>query len=280
MRPQQHQITVQDGANLAATLFEPDRTPSKAIILHGATGVPQSYYAKFATWLAAREAACVATYDYRDTAASATGHMRASPATMTNWGVDDQSAALDWLHARQPGVPLWVIGHSLGGMFLTSHPGANQIERAVIVAAGPAFWTDHPLTLMPQIVAFWWLIGPLATALFGYLPGRLLGLGADLPGGVYWQWRRWCLSRDFYRIDIGSALPEPVPTRLTCPLRIVGIEDDPMIPPRVAASIAQFYSHAQIEQRVISPRDVGSTAIGHLSVFAERNQACWPRLLD
>lgn len=165
-------------------------------------------------------------------------------------------------------------------MFFAFHPAANRIERAIVVAAGPGYWLGHPLSYMPQILAFWWLVAPLATALFGYMPGKMLGLGADLPKGVYWQWRRWCLTRQFYRIDYGADLPEPDAFRLTCPVRIIGVADDVLITPETAARMAEFYPHAQIEHRLVSPHDIGEKAIGHLGVFRERNAALWPRLVD
>jgi predicted alpha/beta hydrolase len=81
------------GATLQGTLFLPDTPPSAAIVLHGAVGVPAGYYRAFATWLTAQGYACL-TYDYRDFAASQTGSLRQSRATLQDWGLSDQPAAL------------------------------------------------------------------------------------------------------------------------------------------------------------------------------------------
>ena len=61
--------------------------------------------------------------------------------------------------------------------------------------------------------------------------------------------------------------------------RLIGIEDDVMITPRVAASMAEFYPSAQIEHHLISPREIGVKSIGHLGLFAERNAAAWPQIM-
>ena len=53
-----------------------------------------------------------------------------------------------------------------------------------------------------------------------------------------------------------------------------------MITPETAARMADFYPHAQIEHRLVSPGDIGQKAIGHLGLFRERNAALWPRLID
>jgi len=273
-------IPVREGVELAGTLFEPAGAPKRAILINGATGTPQSFYEDFAAWLADSDSSLVLTYDYRDSGASKTGHPRTAMATMSDWGIADQAGALDFLSHHHSDLPVWVIGHSLGGMFFAFHPNAGRIERAIVIGAGPGYWLGHPLTFMPQILAFWWLVAPLATAVFGYMPGKMLGLGSDLPKGVYWQWRRWCLTREFYRIDYGRDLPEPDPARLTCPVRIIGIADDVMITPATAKRMADFYPDAEIEHRLISPDDVGGNAIGHLGLFKQHNAALWPRLID
>ncbi|TWB20609.1 putative alpha/beta hydrolase [Nitrospirillum amazonense] len=275
-------ITTPDGAQLAGRLtLPPDgREPRLAVVLHGATGVPRDYYARFAAWLAAARAAAVLTYDYRDFGASAAGPITRSGATMAAWGVIDQAAALDWLCDRYPGTEIWVVGHSLGGMCLPFHANAGRVARLIAVASGPAHWTKHPLSYMPSVLAFWFLLGPLATLLCGYLPGRLLGLGADLPKGVFWQWRRWCTSRGFYRVDWGQSMPHPTPDRMTGAVTLVGIADDEMMPPERVRRLADFYPAATIRHRVITPAEAGAKAIGHLRLFAERNARAWPLLLD
>ncbi|MGB3553473.1 MAG: alpha/beta fold hydrolase, partial [Jannaschia sp.] len=192
-----------DMATLAGTLFPPIGSPRAAVILHGATGVPARFYAHFARWLAAtRDIACL-TYDYRDFGAS--GSARGSRATMTDWGIHDQQAARDWLCARLPQVPLWVIGHSLGGMMLPYQTGLAGIARVVTVASGAVHVSDHPWPYRAFARAFWSLGAP--TRALGYMPGRALRIGHDIPAGVYFQWRRWCLSRAFHGAD--PDLPAP-----------------------------------------------------------------------
>lgn len=49
------------------------------------------------------------------------------------------------------------------------------------------------------------------TAAISYLPGARLGLGDDLPLGVYRDCRRWCLTRGFHLTDNCRRLPQPNP---------------------------------------------------------------------
>ncbi len=264
-----------DGRELAGHIFEPAQ-PELVVVIHSATGVPQGYYKAFAQWLCTDRNAAVLTYDYRDTGASSIGPIRKATSTMGQWGVEDQGAALDYVCERYADLPVEVIGHSLGGLFLAFHANAHRVKRMTAVASGPAYWTQHPLKYIAQVIVFWFLVGPLVTRLAGYMPGRLLGMGADLPADVYWQWRKWCISRGFQSVDWGAALPLPKLERVTCDIRIVAIEDDVMIPPSVTQQLARFYPDANICNEVINPSEVGLKSIGHLRVFSQRCSAAWP----
>lgn len=272
-------IVTPDGWTLAGRLFQPgEGPPGIAIALHGATGVPRDYYAKFAAWLAQSRGAAVLIYDYRDCGESRRGHVRSARSDMGAWAVIDQATALDWLAARFPGAELEVMGHSLGGMGLPFHQGADRVRRMTTVATGPSHWRRHPINFIAKAVAFWFVLGPVATLILGYMPGRILGQGADLPAPAFWQWRRWCTTRGFYRNDWGKALPQPDLMRMKGDIRLVAIADDPMIPPAVVRDHAAFFPAATVTHVVVTPQQAGVKAIGHLRVFSERCKAAWPLL--
>lgn len=269
-----------EGARLQGYLYAPETPPQRAIVLHPATGVPQSYYARFARWLTTAYGAAVLTYDYRDMGESATGPLKDARSDMADWGIKDQSAALDMLIARYPALPVWVIGHSLGGMFASWHDRADRVERVVAVAAGPAYFLKHPARFLPLVLLFWLVLGPVTTWLFGYTPGKHSGIGADLPPRVFWQWRRWCMSRTFHQPEWGRAMPVPDFTRFKGEVTLVGIADDVMIPPPRVRLLARYYpAAAGIEYREIAPKSVGAAGIGHLRIFSERCKAAWPQIM-
>ena len=272
-------IEADGGARLVGTLRRPPGAPTMAIVLHGATGVPARFYGDFAAWLAAEHGAAVLTYDYRDFGASATGHPRSSRACMSDWGIADQGAALNEMLQRFPDIPLRVIGHSMGAHWLAFHGSIDRVDRVVAVASGPAFWLDHPWPFMPAVVWFWWLGGPLAVRLAGYMPGRITGLGPDLPAGVYRQWRRWCLTRDFARGDWGTSLPAPRLDQARFALATIGMSDDVMIPPSSVARLAEFYPFARVRHETIVPAELGLARIGHTGMFSRHCQSAWPRLV-
>lgn len=267
-----------DRAQLSGTLHQPAGPPKAAIVLHGATGVPHRYYRHFAAWLAEQGYACL-TYDYRDFGGSAQGHLKRSRATMAEWGVQDQSAAQAYVEARFPEATLWVIGHSLGGLMVPFQEGASRIKRLITVASGPAQLRDHPWPYRGVAAAFWYGPGAWAARLLGYLPAKALRMGADLPAGVYWQWRRWCTTPGFYLGDVGRGLPVPDWRAFSGAMKVVAMTDDALVPPAVAWRGMQNYPEARKRQLTLHPQDYGLKNIGHIGAFTPQNAAIWPSLI-
>lgn len=269
-----------EGATLVGRLVRPRGKARAAAVLHGATGVPAGYYRAFADWLAAERDLAVLTYDYRDFAASARGPIRRSGATMIDWGLRDQAAALAALGDLVPQVPRWVIGHSLGGLWLSFHPGMTGVERVVTVGAGLGHVSDHPLGFRLRARAFWHGPVPALSRSLGFTPGRWLGFGADLPLGVYQDWRRWCLSPGLHLSDVGRRLPAPDVRLVTGRMRVVAVADDPWVPPKAVWRLMALHPTAEKHQLVLHPKAVGLQKIGHLGAFHRSNSVVWPALVD
>jgi predicted alpha/beta hydrolase len=269
-------VRIDGPAPLVGTLWHPPGAPRAAVTINGATGVPARFYAAFARWLAETRGVAVLTWDYRGFGAS--GDPRRSAATMTDWGRDDPQAVRAWMRARFPGLSLRVIGHSLGGNTLPFQSGLDEIDRVVAVAAGPAHVLDHPWPYRALALAFWFGHVPALVAALGHVPGRLSGFGADLPRGVYWQWRRWCLARSF--ADADPALGRPDGGALTAPVTLIGVADDPVIPPANVRRLAEAFPNAPVTFRLLTPADHGLPAIGHLAAFAKASRAVWPVIAE
>ncbi len=271
-------VTIPAGSTrLSGTLFLPDTAPKGVVLLSGATGIPHGYYQHFARWLTEEHSLGCLTYDYSDFGASLTGSMRQSQATMALWGARDQQAARAWLLARVPEGALTMIGHSLGGLCHNFHAPEPRLSRVIAVASGPIHQYDHPMPYRLSVMAFWHVFGPVLTTLLGYYPGKAMGLGADIPAGVFWQWRRWCTKRGFFAHDADPLLANPA--SLTCELRTVALADDDMIPPQVVARHVAWHPEARHSHVTLDPAAFGLQNVGHLAAFRRKNQALWPALL-
>ncbi|MEZ5751315.1 MAG: alpha/beta hydrolase [Paracoccaceae bacterium] len=267
-------VTLATAPHLAGVLVRP-QTPKLAVLVNGATGVKAGFYLAFARWLAKERHAAVLVWDYRDFGAS--GAPYRSTATMTDWAIHDPLTARRWLQEQAPGVPLWLIGHSLGGMAAAFQDDANTFERIITVAAGHGHIRAHPWPYRAKVYLLWYLLGPVGTAVLGYLPGRRIGLGNDLPKGVFWQWRDWLL--DPAALPGDARLGGVRDPGFAGPLTLVAMADDALIPPPCVARMARWHPHARAETRILHPADFGLTAIGHIHPFAPRNAACWPAII-
>jgi predicted alpha/beta hydrolase len=269
-----------DGALLRGQLFRPRGTPRAAVVVHGATGAPAGFYRAFAEWAAAERDLAVLTYDYRDFGASARGLVRGSRATLADWGQLDQAAALATLAGMFPETPLWVVGHSVGGLWLGWHAAMARVSRTITIGAGLTHVSDHPPRYRWKARLFWSAPVRATAGLLGYLPGRMVGLGADLPRGVYEDWRRWCLNPGWHLSDVGRSLPLPDPHRVKGQLRMIAVADDDLVPPAAVWRARALYPEAMKEQRVLRPEAFGLQSIGHIPPFHRRNAVLWPEILD
>lgn len=266
------------GARLAGRFYPAAGTPQAHLVLHGATGVPQRYYTAIARW-AATQGVGVLTYDYRDFGASRQSPMKQSTATMATWGIEDQAAAESALRKLAPEGPLWLLGHSIGGLTFPFRAHDKRVERVIAVGAGYGHYRDHPWSYRPIVLAFWFGAGPLATALAGYLPGRRILLGADLPAGVYWQWRKWCTTRDFFQSDFGKSLPNPDYSAPRFDMHIITMEDDVVVPPICVWRYADSFPTGSIRRSMLRPGDFGLKSLRHIEVLSEQCKRAWPSIL-
>lgn len=264
---------------LKGRLYLPAAAPVAAMVLNSATGVPQGYYKHFARWLARERGMACLTYDYSDFGDSATAHPRHSDATMAHWALVDQPAAREEMRRLLPGVPLQVLGHSLGAMLMPLQEGLEDVTRMIGVASGLVRHDDHPWPYQALARAFWFGHVPVLVRLMGYLPGRLIGFGENLPAGVYWQWRRWCTVRGSYLPETGKVLPTPDWSRSGAPVSLFAFSDDETIPPQCVERLGQVYGDDYLSFREIAPDEVGLQKIGHLGAFSRHASALWPELV-
>ena len=263
-------LTAADGYRLGATLFG---SSARAVLIMAASGVPQSYYAKFAAYLAGR-GFTVLTFDYRGVGRSLSSDIRRHPARMRDWATLDAAAAFSYLaHSR-----LLVVGHSFGGQALGLLPDPSRIAGALTVGSQSGYWRNWPALgrawMWPAVH-----IGlPLVSRLHGYFPGSRLGFGEDLPAGVAIEWASWCRHP---RYLVGALGVHEAYARFRAPLRAYAISDDPFAPRRAVEALGSLYPNSRWETRPVAPRDLGVKSIGHFGFFRERfRDSLWRETAD
>jgi predicted alpha/beta hydrolase len=268
-------LRVDEGASVALCVFEPEGTARASVVIGGAMGVRQDYYASFAQWLA-QQGFRVTTFDYRCHGDSLVGPMREVRADLFDWA-RDYEAVIAAARAALPEQPLYLLGHSLGAQLpgLLRDPG--QVDGLLSVAAGSGYWRDNAPRLKRMVPYFWWVLVPLATRLCGYFPGRKLRKVGDLPAGVILQWRRWCLNPTY---SVGAEGPEVAQRygAVRFPVLALSMSDDELMTLRGTQALVDLYSNAPTRVERIAPQDVKALRIGHFGFFREQfRQSLWPR---
>jgi predicted alpha/beta hydrolase len=239
-------------------------TAWSTLLIAGAMGAPQTFYAPIARYLA-ENGIHVLTFDYPD------------DGDLDTWArhVD---AMLVETRAAAPGLPLLYLGHSLGGQLLGVLPHAGDVRAAITVTAGSGYYGFNDR--MPiRVRLFWFVFVPLLTPLFGYFPGKRLRMVGDLPKGVAWQWRRWCMHPDYLIAEDEGR--RALFDRVRIPIRGYSFEDDEIVTKRAIDHLHTFYRSAEVERRHAEPADVGARKVGHFGFFSEKSRdTLWRESLE
>jgi predicted alpha/beta hydrolase len=274
----QHTLPMPNDTPLVLRVFEPDVRPTATVMVVSAMGVAQGFYIPFAEWLAARGYRAV-TFDYRGIGLSAPRSLRGYRMTVFDWAREDCAAVIDFVKRSDPELPLYWVGHSLGGQLFGVIPNRERIDRIVTVATGSGYWRQNAWPTKRIVWFLWYGVVPVIVPIVGYFPGRRLRIVGDLPRGVIEQWRRWCLDREYVVGAEGSEVRAAYASVRT-PMLSLSFTDDEMMSAEGIRALHALYSSAPIEYRRLAPRDIGVGRIGHFGFFREQFQnSLWPLVL-
>lgn len=259
---------------LTARYYEPAASagPARgAVLIVPAMGVPQTFYACFAHWLSSRGFHTL-TFDYRGSGESAQGPLADCEADVVTWAERDTQAALLALTERVPHLPVTWIGHSLGGQIVPFVPCRSRVSKIVTIAAGSGYWPHNTPALRRKVWLFWGVLVPVLTPLFGYFPGRRLGMVGDLPRGVVMQWRRWCLDPEYAAGAEGPSVRRAY-AEVKTPISSISLTDDEMMSAASIRGLHRLYEAAHQTAVRIDPREIGLRRVGHFGFFRAEMQA-------
>jgi predicted alpha/beta hydrolase len=274
------EIACGDGFALAGTAYFPQSTPRGALLINPATGVRKEFYSKFARGCAERGLITLA-YDYRGIGGSRPASLKGFSARMQDWGRIDMPAALEKLASLAPGLPIGVLGHSVGGQLLGLMHNHPRVKAAVTVAASTGTWWQMGHWGYRLFCAsLWYGFVPFFTTVLGYAPAKALKQGEDLPKGVAQEWARWCRSGDYFGVLLRGDAPVFF-EQFAAPLLALWFSDDPIANESTVPALHKFYPRASIESRRIEPSEARVKSLGHFAFFSSgHRQTLWPIALD
>lgn len=269
-------VSSADGYPLAATRYSSTSPANATIIVAGATGVQQRFYRGFAEY-AASGGYEVITFDYRGLGGSSPGALRGFKMDYSDWATLDLAAVIE---AARDGRPLLLVGHSFGGVAFGLVPNIGYVDAVYAYGAGAGWhgWMSRYEAL--KVLLLWHIVGPITSRIFGFIPGQMLGLGSDLPIGVYRDWKRWTrFKRLFFDDPLMSAAAQKA-SQVQMPVMAANSIDDAWAPPRSRDALMSGYTGAKVTTLDIDPasRDLGP--IGHVGYFRESAKPLWHDALD
>ena len=271
------QIVTEDDFSLAVTSFNPQSTPKAVILINSAMGVLRQYYLKFSQYLA-NEGYQVYTYDYRGIGGSRPKSLKGFKATIQDWAIQDLEAMIQYTRTEHQDVPLFVIGHSVGGQILGLAPSCQQVQATMLVASQVGNWAYWDKG-QARLKLLWKYLLPNLSKLFGYFPAKRLGLFEDLPKGVAIEWGKWGSNPD-YLFAFDFKVPKQH-QEIQIPFLAWSFSDDGYAPIRAVKKLLSRYEKATITHRHISPQDLGVSKIDHFGFFRDKfKESLWKDSLE
>lgn len=276
-----HQVTSADGTEVAVRSYASNPGGAKgSVVIGGAMGVKQDFYAPFAQWLAG-QGYRVYSFDYRgmgDSRPAGLGtSLRGFEADLFQWAADFDAVIGHALQISRD-APLYIVGHSLGAQLPGMLTHRDRIAGLVSVAAGSGYWRDNAPSLKRVALYFWYVLVPPVTALFGYFPGKRLRKVGDLPRGVMLQWRRWCLNPRYHVGAEGEGVRAQFES-VRFPLVALSITDDELMTERGTQVLVDCYANAPRRIERVAPADASVARIGHFGLFRDQFQSTlWARV--
>lgn len=271
------ELLTPDCTRLNALRYRPSGLAKARLIVAGATGVPQRFYRAFAQF-ASGQGYDVLTLDYRGIGLSRPGPLRGYQMDYLDWAMEDLATAVD--HFADENAPLFMVGHSFGGHAFGVLPNHHRVARFYTFATGAGWHGWMPGAERLKVWVMWNLIGPLVTRWKGYLAWSLLGMGEDLPMGVYRDWKRWCSYPRYFFDD--PKVGESMRTRfaqVNTPIVAANAVDDLWAPPASRDAFMAAYRMAPMQSVTIDPQAHGLAAIGHMGYFRRDAEPLWREVL-
>lgn len=273
-------VPARDGFPLAATWTLPPE-PRAVLVIAAAMGVPRGFYRHFTARMAERGHA-VLGFDVRGTGGSGPASRKDAVGGFTGFGTLDLAAILDVAAQRATelgGIPLRLVGHSLGSMAFGLAPNSTLVDAAISVASGNGYWGFQPYPQNLMRATLWSVVMPAFAHTIGWFPGSQMGIVGDIPREAALEWSRMCNTPGYVR-PTSRHPPNPSFAKWQGPMLVVSVSDDEIMPPRPIDDLHENFAGARITRWHLTPAEVGPERVGHLGMFKKGAEPLWDRMAD
>jgi predicted alpha/beta hydrolase len=268
------QIKTKDGRSIRLRIYSPERETNRVIVIAPSAEVTQKFYYDFACYFLLYDFSVV-TFDYRGVGDSAPEVMKGYDAKLDQWAFQDTDAVLRFVKNRNPKQEIIFIGHGVGGEIIGLAPASQYINKIVLVNCALSCsrlrrWKDKIwIGAMKTFVK-------ITSWLFGYFPGKKLGVMNNIPRGVMYEWIHWCNNENGLFDDFSDHNYR----KLQVPLLALSFTDDWRSQKSGVIAMLEHFTSACITWRHLKPSEAGVQKMGHSGFFKlNRGEKTWHDLL-
>jgi predicted alpha/beta hydrolase len=243
---------------LPAWFYRAERAVGSVIVM-AALGVSAKFYRPLAAALAAAGLNALLLEQRGH------GESPVRPGRRADWGFrepleNEIPAAIAWAREHDGSLPLYLLGHSLGGHYASMTLGLSpeRVDGVVLVGCASPWVGGFQGAGLAQLKLLHVLI-PTTTRALGYFPGDRIGFGGREPRGLMRDWLAFSKTNRYAAAGIAVDLDAEI-TRYRGPVLSIRLTDDSFAPERAVDAILQKYESALVTRRLIGPKDLGDAA--------------------
>jgi len=249
--------------HIGVTLFLPEISNNKSLVISSATGVLQKYYSRFASHFASLGFS-VYSFDYNGIGASNSKNIKQNTANLTDWAFD-QASVVKYAKNKNPEHKLILITHSIGGQLIGLSPEIKQVDAIINIAAQTRYWKYFKGISKLRMFVFWYALIPITTPLFGYFPAKKLGLFENIPKKVAYQWRQWGTHPDYMFGHYNSS--NLYFSSVNCRVWTLSFPRDIFASKASVDWLASKFTNAQMDRLHLIPETLNINDVQHFGFF-------------
>lgn len=263
MSPQAIRIRYRDGTSNQFSYFPGENPEAPVVLCLPALGVRASYYQPLGAELT-QQGFHSYTLDWRGL-----GHSNVRPSRTLDFGykelIADLTEALELIRQSHPKIPIYLLGHSLGGQIgsLYSAKNPGKLAGIVLITSCTVYYQGWEGQGAWKVRLAGQLFYPLSK-LIGHFPGNLLGFGGKEARSVMRDWCQNALSGK-YIISKSNFDYEAALKKTTHPVLAISLEGDWMASKQAVINLyKKFHDEAPITHLHESE---SSSAVANLNHF-------------
>lgn len=243
------------------------------ILVCPAMGISAKFYLNMSSWIA-EQGYSILILDYRGVGLSAPATLKNFQADLYDW-VADMEIAGDWLKRQHPQLPSIFLGHSIGGQLFGFITKSDLFSKAVFIACSTGYWSDTRNKWKNFILLK--TIMPLSDLVWGFINARFFKQGDNYPKGAGMQWRKWCLSPQYFGMELIADKSNF--SVFDKKISAIWFSDDPIANKKNVPKLLSFYKHAVTQTLQLMPKQFKLSKIGHNAFLSKRmKDTVWPAI--